>query len=80
MSSTGSQKKALRWVYEPTHRTSVHNSRLDLRASRLKVLSHELGQSWYEVATNLSYAPTTVRRRAAQFRGDHHAGNANHHF
>lgn len=68
MRSVGSQKKALRWVYEATHRTRVLNSTLDLRAGRLKVLSHELGQSWYEVATNLSYAPTTVRRMSVVVR------------
>lgn len=68
MRSVGSQTKALRWVYEARHRTRVHNSTLDLRASRLKVLSHELGQSWYEVATNLSYAPTTLRRMSVVVR------------
>lgn len=68
MRSVGAQKKALRWVHEATHRTRVHNSTLDLSASRLKVLSHELGQSWYEVATNLSYAPTTVRRMSVVVR------------
>ena len=68
MRSVGAQKKALRWVYEATHRTRVHNSTLDLSACRLKVLSHELGQSWYEVATNLSYAPTTVRRMSVVVR------------
>ncbi len=68
MRSVGSQKKALRWVYEARHRTRVLNSTLDLSASRLKVLSHELGRSWYEVATNLSYAPTTVRRMSVVVR------------
>jgi hypothetical protein len=68
MRSAGPQKRALRWVYEATHRTRAHNSTLDLSASRLKVLSHELGQSWYEVATNLSYAPTTVRRMSVVVR------------
>lgn len=68
MRSARSQLTALRWVHEATHRTRVLNSTLDLSASRLTVLSRELGQSWYEVATNLGYAPTTIRRMSVVVR------------
>ncbi|BAS11730.1 hypothetical protein AHiyo8_00330 [Arthrobacter sp. Hiyo8] len=68
MTSARSQTTALRWVHEATHRTRVLNSTLDLSDSRLRVLSRELGQSWYEVATTLGYAPTTVRRMSVVVR------------
>ena len=50
------------WQITSTYRGQNRTIKLDLQSNRLRVLSAELGQSWYELVTNIDYAVSTSRR------------------